>query len=223
MRGGGGAVSARYGGAEPGASIGRRPRRLIGAPTAPPPPRCAIRPRARAALLRRHAESKQAMGVAGRPRGEPAVRDGAARERGRRRSAYEAPHGSVAPRIRVQRRRIEAETVPPLPCTAVSGHAPSVTVPRSGWHASAPPSTARCGPAARDRSAGRATSWHRCGVTKWEQLFFAAAASDLQASKSPSLSRSSWRRNVFTSRCEMRRGTGSEGRPLRKRMMLESR
>jgi len=30
-------------------------------------------------------------------RGEPAVRDGAARERGRRRSAYEAPHGSVAP------------------------------------------------------------------------------------------------------------------------------
>src|SRR5213595_3779467 len=34
---------------------------------------------------------------AGRPRAEPAVRDGAARERGRRRSAYEAPHGSVAP------------------------------------------------------------------------------------------------------------------------------
>src|SRR5207249_764587 len=30
-------------------------------------------------------------------RGEPAVRDGAARERGRRRSAYEAPHGPVAP------------------------------------------------------------------------------------------------------------------------------
>src|SRR5438128_4906028 len=29
--------------------------------------------------------------------GEPAVRHGAARERGRRRSAYEAPHGSVAP------------------------------------------------------------------------------------------------------------------------------
>src|SRR5438445_6583707 len=29
--------------------------------------------------------------------GEPAVRNGAARERGRRRSAYEAPHGSVAP------------------------------------------------------------------------------------------------------------------------------
>src|SRR5437667_8031885 len=26
-------------------------------------------------------------------------------------------------RTRVQRRRIEAETVPPLPCTAVSGHA----------------------------------------------------------------------------------------------------
>src|SRR5207244_811673 len=34
---------------------------------------------------------------AGRPWGEPAVRHGAARERGRRRSAYEAPHGSVAP------------------------------------------------------------------------------------------------------------------------------
>src|SRR6266850_6288182 len=33
----------------------------------------------------------------GAARGEPAVRNGAARERGRRRSAYEAPHGSVAP------------------------------------------------------------------------------------------------------------------------------
>src|SRR5207247_9863489 len=52
----------RFGAAEPGASIGGRPRRLIGAPTAPPPPRCAIRPRARAARLRWHAESKQAMG-----------------------------------------------------------------------------------------------------------------------------------------------------------------
>src|SRR5213083_646502 len=62
--------------------------------------------------------------AAGRPRGEPAVRDGAARERGRRRSTYEAPHGSVAPGPRFQRRRIEAETVPPLPCTAVSGHVP---------------------------------------------------------------------------------------------------
>src|SRR3989442_11000847 len=30
-------------------------------------------------------------------RGEPAVRNGAARERGRRRSAYEAPNGLVAP------------------------------------------------------------------------------------------------------------------------------
>src|SRR5437773_11898096 len=29
-------------------------------------------------------------------------------------------------RTRVQRRRLEAETVPPLPCTAVSGHAPSL-------------------------------------------------------------------------------------------------
>src|SRR6266516_785547 len=32
-----------------------------------------------------------------RRRGEPGGRDGAARERGRRRSAYEAPQGSVAP------------------------------------------------------------------------------------------------------------------------------
>src|SRR5207244_13222488 len=39
----------RFGAAEWSASIGRRARRLIGAPTAPPPPRCAIRPRARAA------------------------------------------------------------------------------------------------------------------------------------------------------------------------------
>ncbi len=222
MRGGGSAVSASIRRRRAGC-LHRPPpaaphRRSDGAPASP------LRYSApRACRTSSPAESKQAMGVAGRLRGEPAVRDGAARERGRRRSAYEAPHGSVAPRIRVQRRRIEAETVPPLPCTAVSGHAPSVTVPRSGWHASAPPSTARCGPAARDRSAGRATSWHRCSVTKWEQLFFTAAASDLQASKSPSLSRSSWRRNVFTSRCEMRRGTGSEGRPLRKRMMLESR
>src|SRR5439155_15507610 len=36
---------------EPGASLGRRPRRLIGAPTAPPPPRCAIRAPARATRL----------------------------------------------------------------------------------------------------------------------------------------------------------------------------
>src|SRR5204862_4090997 len=41
----------RFGAAEWGASIGRRARRLIGAPTAPPPPRCAIRPYARAARL----------------------------------------------------------------------------------------------------------------------------------------------------------------------------
>jgi len=37
----------RFDAARPGASTGRRARRLIGAPTAPPPPRCAIRPRAR--------------------------------------------------------------------------------------------------------------------------------------------------------------------------------
>src|SRR5204862_499665 len=52
----------RCGAAEPGASIDRRPRRLIGAPTAPPPPRCAIRPPRVPHVLRRHAESKQAMG-----------------------------------------------------------------------------------------------------------------------------------------------------------------
>src|SRR5204862_4208502 len=105
----------RFGAAEPGASIGRRPRRLIGAPTAPPPPRCALRPRARAARLsparreqagdglssfhvprrdegarrrgprlrRLERRRLRAWGVAaaspaGRPRGEPAVRDGAA-------------------------------------------------------------------------------------------------------------------------------------------------
>src|SRR5216117_2995848 len=122
----------RFGAAEWGASIGRRARRLIGAPTAPPPPRCAIRPRARAARrsparreqvgdglsslhVPRRDEARdewdlacaaldlrrlRVLGVAAalaRPRGEPAVPHGAARERGRRRSAYEAPHGSVAP------------------------------------------------------------------------------------------------------------------------------
>src|SRR5438034_3525601 len=48
-------------------------------------------------LRRLRALGGAAASNAGRPRGEPAVRDGAARERGRRRSAYEAPHGSVAP------------------------------------------------------------------------------------------------------------------------------
>src|SRR5438093_12430459 len=37
------------------------------------------------------------LGSCSSPAGRPAVRDGAARERGRRRSAYEAPDGSVAP------------------------------------------------------------------------------------------------------------------------------
>src|SRR5207244_12883187 len=60
----GGPSPLRFGAAEPGASIGRRPRRLIGAPTAPPPPRCAIRPRARVPhVFRRHAESKRAMAL----------------------------------------------------------------------------------------------------------------------------------------------------------------
>ena len=52
----------RFGAAEPGASIGRRPRRLIGAATAPPPPRCAIRSARVRRVFRRHAEIKQAMG-----------------------------------------------------------------------------------------------------------------------------------------------------------------
>src|SRR2546422_8133844 len=51
--------SLRFGAAEPGASIGRRSRRLIGAPTAPPPPRCALRPRARAARLPKSARSEE--------------------------------------------------------------------------------------------------------------------------------------------------------------------
>src|SRR5438093_4807873 len=51
-------------------------------------------PRLRRLNLRR----LRARGVAAAsPAGRPAVRDGAARERGRRRSAYEAPDGSVAP------------------------------------------------------------------------------------------------------------------------------
>ena len=67
-----------------------RPRRLIGAPTAPPPPRCAIP----CAGCGRSASPRPSTAAA---HGEPAVRNGAARERGRRRSAYEAPNGSVAP------------------------------------------------------------------------------------------------------------------------------
>src|SRR5438309_11306698 len=41
--------------------------------------------------------SRRLSSPAGRPRRERAVRHGAARERGRRRSAYQAPNGSVAP------------------------------------------------------------------------------------------------------------------------------
>src|SRR6266581_2094749 len=82
--------------------MGRRPRRLEPAPAA--------------GVGRR--------GGLGRPRGEPAVRHGAARERGRRRSAYEAPHGSVAPgpassgaeskRRRCPRSRARTSRVTPL-------------------------------------------------------------------------------------------------------------
>src|SRR5439155_6138074 len=47
----------RFGADESGASIDRRTRRLIGAPRAPPPPRCAIRPRAPPARLRPRASA----------------------------------------------------------------------------------------------------------------------------------------------------------------------
>src|SRR5437899_5194402 len=111
--------------------VGRKgPWILIGAPRAPPPPRCAIPPRAPAARLSparreqagdgpsslhvpRRDEGARRMGphlrrlnlrrlrargvAAAYPAGRPAVRDGAARERGRRRSTYGAPHGPVAP------------------------------------------------------------------------------------------------------------------------------
>src|SRR5205809_940099 len=58
--------------------------------------RCARPPR----LPARRARDKPPRGhhtTTAAARGEPAVRNGAARERGRRRSTYEAPHGSVAP------------------------------------------------------------------------------------------------------------------------------
>src|SRR5881628_1940646 len=61
------------------------------------------------------------------------TRDGGAGRRGRHLRFDSAPPSRVPPSAaarvgrsltRVQRRRIEAETVPPLPCTDVSGHAP---------------------------------------------------------------------------------------------------
>src|SRR5213593_4696741 len=47
----------RFGADESGASIDRRTRRLIGAPRVPPPPRCAIRPRAPPARFRPRASA----------------------------------------------------------------------------------------------------------------------------------------------------------------------
>jgi len=76
----------RFGAARPGASTGRRARRLIGAPTAPPPPRCAIRPRerrssrgsafvaSRSAAWRRRAASGTSSAPLQRPGGEDARR-----------------------------------------------------------------------------------------------------------------------------------------------------
>src|SRR5437879_11632102 len=61
VRGGGAPSPLRFGAAESGASIGRRARRLIGAPRAPPPPRCAIRP-ARGTSFARGRRMKQAIG-----------------------------------------------------------------------------------------------------------------------------------------------------------------
>src|SRR5438094_9789366 len=93
---------------------------------------------------------------AGRPRGEPAVRHGAARERGRRRSAYEAPHGSVAPgpvssgaeskRRRCPRSRARTARVTLLAPSLARG-------PASSWHAGGadvprrPPETPYAAPA----------------------------------------------------------------------------
>src|SRR5207244_4316523 len=60
----------RFGADESGASIDRRTRRLIGAPRAPPPPRCAIRPRAPAARLRPRASAARDCECAQPPQGE---------------------------------------------------------------------------------------------------------------------------------------------------------
>src|SRR5439155_18282132 len=60
---------------ESGASIGRRTRRLIGAPRAPPPPRCALRPRAPAARLRpRTSGPRDCEGAQPTPAGVPPPR-----------------------------------------------------------------------------------------------------------------------------------------------------
>src|SRR5947209_5115238 len=90
------------------------------------------------------------------PAGEPAVRHGAARERGRRRRAYEAPHGSVAPgpvssgaeskRRRCPRSRARTSRVTLLAPSLARG-------PASSWHAGGanvprrPPETPYAAPA----------------------------------------------------------------------------
>src|SRR3989442_1014995 len=89
-----------------GGTTKRRRRRRRGRGPGPPPPPQTKRPRGPPPPAALGPGPRRGVGGGGgrrppppgaRARGEPAVRDGAARERGRRRSAYEAPHGSVAP------------------------------------------------------------------------------------------------------------------------------
>src|SRR5213593_2195479 len=67
----------RFGADESGASIDRRTRRLIGAPRAPPPPRCAIPPRAPAARLRLRASAARDCECARPPQVDPQFSPGA--------------------------------------------------------------------------------------------------------------------------------------------------
>src|SRR5207249_4276568 len=92
-------------------------------------------PPAGAAAAEPRADARQRGGVGSSAvPGRSVARDGGAGRRERRLRFDSAPPSRVPrsaaarvgrSRIRVQQRRIEAETVPPLPCTAVSGHAPS--------------------------------------------------------------------------------------------------
>src|SRR5207244_1142127 len=83
-----GGIAQRGGGGVLGAPMRRRVRRSIEAPDSSAPNRSGEGA---------PASPHPSLGSCSSPAGRPAVRDGAARERGRRRSAYEAPHGSVAP------------------------------------------------------------------------------------------------------------------------------
>src|SRR5216117_2769928 len=105
-----------------------------------------------AAVRRRTSSSRRAPGS--RALARSVTRDGGAGRRGRRLRFDSAPPRAVprsaAARVdrsltRVQRRRIEAETVPPLPCTDVSGHAPS---PRRASASGGPVGATSAGPRA---------------------------------------------------------------------------